>query len=128
MRPTTARAGASGSGNTGNTATATNTGTGGAFAIAGYIGSSNAGNRTSVVDRDTQRWDRFMPGNLIPIISPDTFRAKHADAIIVTAAMFYKEIVRDLVNSFDYKGDIITLTPLPHVLDAKEIEDILKAS
>ena len=79
-----------------------------------------------VVDRDTQRWDRFMPGSLIPIISPDTFRTKDADAIIVTAAMFYKEIVRDLVNSFNFKGDIIILTPLPHVLSAGEIESILK--
>ncbi len=79
-----------------------------------------------VVDRDKNRWGHFMPSSLIPIESPEVLRTRHVDGVIVTAAMFYKEIVRDLVNGFNYKGDIIILTPLPHVLSADEIAAILK--
>lgn len=79
-----------------------------------------------VVDRDGNRWGRYMPGSLIPIVSPEQFRSLHADAIIVTAAMFYKEIVRDLVTTFNYKGDIIVFSPLPHVLGVEEIRNIVE--
>jgi len=80
-----------------------------------------------VVDRDKNRWNCYLPSSLIPIISPDEFGKRMPDAVIITAAMFYKEIVNDLIKNYNYKGDMILLTPMPHVLSAQEVSEIVTA-
>jgi 2-polyprenyl-3-methyl-5-hydroxy-6-metoxy-1,4-benzoquinol methylase len=78
-----------------------------------------------VIDRDQNRWGLYMPGTLLPVVAPDTLRERPVDGVIITAAMFYKEIVRDLVREFAFAGDMIVLSPLPHALSRPEIDDIL---
>lgn len=78
-----------------------------------------------VVDRDANRWGMYLPGSALPVVSPDEIKSRKPDAVIITAAMFYKEIVRDLVGNFHYKGDIIVLAPLPHVISQQEIAEIV---
>ena len=81
-----------------------------------------------VIDKDTNRWGRFMPGSLLPITPPNALAEKPVDAIIITAAMFYKEIIRELIDQFHFKGDIILLTPTPHVVSQDEIYRIVAMS
>lgn len=78
-----------------------------------------------VVDRDFNRWNHYMPVSLIPILEPDTLNKRPVDGVIITAAMFYKEITRDLISKYNFKGDIIILAPLPHVLTKGEIDAIM---
>jgi SAM-dependent methyltransferase len=78
-----------------------------------------------VIDRDKNRWGGYMPASLIPVVAPDTLKSQPVDGMIITAAMFYKEIVRDLIKGFGFKGDMIVLSPVPRVLDKKEIDEIM---
>lgn len=79
-----------------------------------------------VIDKDPHKNGLYLPGSLLKIVSPETLNGKkQPSAIIITAAMFYKEITKELLNKYKYKGDIVLLTPKPHVLAKGEIQEIL---
>jgi len=78
-----------------------------------------------VVDKDKNRWEKYMSGSLLKVVSPDTLEKDPVDAVIITASMFYKEIVRDLINNHKFKGEIVVLSPVPHSLGRGDIKKIL---
>jgi hypothetical protein len=78
-----------------------------------------------VIDKDQNRWGKYMPGSLLKIVAPETLGRNPVDVVIVTAAMFYKEIVRDLINNHNFKGEIVLLSPVPHVLGKEDVQRIL---
>lgn len=79
-----------------------------------------------VVDKDQNRWNQYMPGSMLKVVSPDTLKRNPVDAVIITAAMFYKEITKELVRDYGYTGDIILLSPMPHVM-SREMKDKILA-
>ncbi|HUU29645.1 MAG TPA: class I SAM-dependent methyltransferase [archaeon] len=79
-----------------------------------------------VIDKDPHKWDHYLPGSLLKVVSPDILKTEPTDALIITAAMFYREITRELMRDYGYKGDLILLSPEPHVLSSEEINKILK--
>ncbi len=78
-----------------------------------------------VIDKDSFKQGKYLPGSLLKIVPPDTLEREPVDALIVTAAMFYREIIRELYNQRGYRGDIIILTPEPRILSRDEIEHII---
>lgn len=78
-----------------------------------------------VIDKDQNRWGCYMSGSLLKIVAPDFLLCNPVDVIIITAAMFYREITNDLLNKYNFKGDIVLLSPMPHVLKKEEREKIL---
>lgn len=78
-----------------------------------------------VIDKDQNRWNKYMSGSLLKIVNPDFLINNPVDVMIITAAMFYKEITRDLIKKYNFKGDIVLLSPTPHVIKKQEVEAIL---
>ena len=77
-----------------------------------------------VIDKDPNKWHKYLPGSLIEVISPEILDSRHPDAIIITAAMFYREIIKELISKYKYNGDLILLQPIPRVLSKQEINEI----
>lgn len=80
-----------------------------------------------VVDKDEFKWNKFLPGSRLPVVSPGTVSEQPVDAMIITGVMFYKEITRQLVNELGFKGDVILLSPMPRVLTQKELQAVLNS-
>ncbi|MBN2713512.1 MAG: methyltransferase domain-containing protein [Planctomycetes bacterium] len=78
-----------------------------------------------VIDKDPHKAGKYLPGSLLPVMQPDMLQKEPVDALIITAAMFYKEIVRDLVKNKNYTGDVILLSPTVRVLSQDEIKAII---
>lgn len=85
----------------------------------------DSGSIAYVVDKDNFKWNKFLPGSRLPVVAPDTVREKPVDAMIITGVMFYKEITRQLVRDYGFSGDIILLSPMPHVLPQEELKRLL---
>lgn len=79
-----------------------------------------------VVDKDPFKCGMFLPGSLLPVVSPDTVKQQPVDAMIITGVMFYKEITRQLVRELGFKGDIILMSPRPRVLTDAELQAVLQ--
>ncbi|MFH1912654.1 MAG: class I SAM-dependent methyltransferase [Pseudomonadota bacterium] len=78
-----------------------------------------------VVDKDEFKWNKFLPGSRLQVVPPETVSKQPVDAMIITGVMFYKEITRQLVNDFGFKGDVILLSPMPRVLTRQELAAVL---
>lgn len=78
-----------------------------------------------VIDKDQNRWGHYMSGSLLKIVAPEFLTKNPVDIVIITASMFYKEITRDLIKKYNFKGDIVLLSPMPHVIKKEEVESIL---
>ncbi|BDQ32903.1 class I SAM-dependent methyltransferase [Pseudodesulfovibrio portus] len=80
-----------------------------------------------VVDKDDFKWNKYLPGSKLKVVSPDTVKEQPVDAVIITGVMFYKEITRQLVNDYGFSGDVILLSPMPRVLTREELDAVLKS-
>lgn len=78
-----------------------------------------------VVDKDDFKWNKYLPGSKLQVVAPETVKEQPVDAMIITGVMFYKEITRQLVNEFGFKGDVILLSPMPRVLTQEELDAVL---
>ncbi len=78
-----------------------------------------------VVDKDEFKWNKYLPGSKLQVVSPETVKEQPVDAMIITGVMFYKEITRQLVNDYGFTGDVILLSPMPRVLTKEELDAIL---
>jgi hypothetical protein len=63
-----------------------------------------------VVDASPLRYGKYMPGTLNPIISPDDFRSKSPELILVTAWNYLENIKK---NESWYSG--LWCVPLPYL-------------
>jgi SAM-dependent methyltransferase len=75
-----------------------------------------------VVDKDEFKWGKFLPGSRLKVVPPSMVSEQPVDAMIITGVMFYKEITRQLVNEYGFKGDVILLSPMPRVLTQDELK------
>lgn len=80
-----------------------------------------------VVDKDEFKWNKYLPGSKLKVVPPETVAEQPVDAMIITGVMFYKEITRQLVNDFGFKGDVILLSPMPRVLTKEELKAVLES-
>jgi 2-polyprenyl-3-methyl-5-hydroxy-6-metoxy-1,4-benzoquinol methylase len=80
-----------------------------------------------VIDKDPTRWERYMPGSQLKIVKPEMLKSQPVDVMIVTASMFLKEIVAELIDDYQFTGQIVALSPTPHVLSDDDIQRLRSA-
>lgn len=73
-----------------------------------------------VIDSDPNKWGYYTPGSHIKIVSPNKNISK-VDCILITAMMYEKEIVREIVKT-GYSGDIGVISPSPKILTKNEVK------
>lgn len=76
-----------------------------------------------VIDSDPNKWGYYTPGSHIKIVSPKNI--SKVNCIIITAMMYKKEIVKQIVK-IGYSGDIGVISPSPKILTKNEVKDYVK--
>jgi len=70
-----------------------------------------------VVDMDSNKHGRYLPGLGVPVRPPSDLRSDPVDYVLVTSFTFFQEIVEQLSWFRDNGGRIITAYPMPAVLE-----------
>jgi len=69
-----------------------------------------------VIDSDPYKKNKYTPGSHILIKSPKEVDFKKIDLIIISAAMYQEEIIKDLRKKYKYQNKIATISPKPRLL------------
>lgn len=69
---------------------------------------------TAAVDKNPDKWGKKTVGTLIPIVSPEEFRKKNPDHLLVMTWHFYKEVKKQEEQWYNKGGEFIV--PLPELL------------
>ena len=77
-----------------------------------------------VIDSDSNKWNKYTPGSKIKIEPPDRLLKDPVDVVIIGAVMYQAEIIKQLRKELKFKGLIVVLTPIPHILSGKEASSI----
>lgn len=72
-----------------------------------------------VFDRAETKIGKFTPGSHIPVISPNSFVGEAPDCVVVTPVNFQSEIAEHLRDELNFRGDIVGLSPWPHLLEGQ---------
>jgi SAM-dependent methyltransferase len=77
---------------------------------------SNISNKDIVfcIDSDPNKFNHYLPGSHIRVVSPAILDKEKVDIVIVTAMMYRDEIVSTLMNKYKYdKSKIVVIAPRP---------------
>lgn len=77
-----------------------------------------------VVDSGPNKWNKFTPGSKIKIEPPDHLLKDPVDVVIIGAVIYRAEIITRLRKELKFKGFIVVLVPIPHILSEKEANSI----
>jgi hypothetical protein len=69
-----------------------------------------------VVDRNTHKVGKFIPGVKLPIVSVETLQQEQPDYLLILAWNFADEIVEQQRDYFDAGGTFLSAIPSPHVI------------
>ena len=69
------------------------------------------------VDRNVFKQGRYLPGNRIPILSPDAIAERRPDYVLLLPWNFQDEIVEQMRGIAAWGGRFIVPIPEPRILD-----------
>lgn len=80
----------------------------------------------TLFDSDEHKQGKYTPGSHFLITKPEQEKIKQCDVMVITAMMYYKPIIKKLINNYNYSGQIAVVAPSIRILDQKVIEEIVK--
>lgn len=69
-----------------------------------------------VIDSSPDKQGLYTPGSNLKVVPPSILLTDPPDSIIITAILFQEEILTSLKEEFQFTGQVILLTPQPHII------------